>query len=326
MSKVATIQQCIREIHPEAVYSIPVLKGAPQFLVSERQLRNKYCTNREIKYWSTFFLLKALTTSGDIQDWRNQRSLVLMFLQMSESVFYRHLQALQDKGLLTVDDDCNIHLESNKKAAEIMGLFYDGLIYIPYNPIKNAGKQIFQYFLRVEEIRQNQQRQLDALIFHLDNNPPVRNIVLQALFKMGADEQRLLKDKNYLQERLLKLQETAFRHGSEILDVIFTFRADVNRGVRGIQGHHDYISKTSVSYLKQRLNRLKLANVKKVRVESKSRCRFYVPDQQAPGGRRDGYKWIGRIKDTVWFLTDQITPVYELLTTKERLNVRKKTA
>lgn len=326
MSRGATIQQCIRELRTDETYNVPVLKGAPQALCSERHLRTKYHTNREIKYWSTYFLLKALTTSGDIQDWRGQRSLILTFLQLSESVFYRHLNVLQEKGLLTVDEDFNIRLTNYKEAAAIIGLFFDGLIHVPYNPFKNAGKQIFQYFLRVEEIRHNQCKQLDALVYHLDKNPPLRNLLLLHLVHMGADQQRLHKDRKYLQERLLELQKVAFRHGSDILRELFEYRADINRGIRGIQGHHDYISKTSVSYLKRRLHELKLVQVQKVCVESKVRSRVYVPDPTATGGQREGYKWIPRIKDTAWFLTDQINPVYELLTAAQRYGVQKKTA
>lgn len=326
MAKVVTIQQCITELHPDAVYNVPVLAGAPKWLVSERYLRNKYHTNRDIKYWSTYFLLKALTTSGDIQNWRSQRQLILSFLQMSEAIFYSHLRVLKERKLLTVDDAYNIQLVSYQTAADIMGLYYDGLIHIPYNPIKNEGKQIFQHFLRVEEIRHNQHRQLDALVFHLDKNLPLRNIVLQALVNVGADLQRLLKDKHYLQERLLKLQQEAFRHGSNILTEIFAVRADVNRGVRCIKEYHNYISKTSVSYLKRRLFNLKLITVQKICIQSKCKARFYIHDPANQERRKDGYKWIERKKDTAWFLTDQININYEPLPASTRFALQKKAA
>ena len=328
MAKVRTIRpQCITELHPDEVYKVPVLKGAPQLLVSERHLRNVYHTNRDIKYWSVYFLLKAMTTSGDIQDWRGQRKLILDFLQIgAESTFYRYLNKLQEMRLLTVDDCYNIRLVSYKDAADIMGLYYEGLIHIPYNPYKNAGKQIFQYFLRAEEIRQNQCKQLDALVYHLDNNPPLRNILLMLLVKAGADQQRMLKEKKYFQERLLELQKASFRHGSDILRELFEHRADINRGVRGIQGHHDYKHQTSVSYLKRRLFDLKLVSVKKISIESKCRARIYVPDSQAPGGKRDGYKWLQRKLATAWVLTDQISVNYELLPERTKPVLVKKAA
>lgn len=327
LSKAAAISpQCITKLHPDAEYHVAVLRGAPQLLCAERHLRQKYCTNRDIKYWSTYFLLKSITGSGVIQDWRQQRCFILSYVQMAESTFYRQLATLQELKLLTVDDNYNIHLASYKDAAAIMGLYYEGLIHIPYNPLKHAAKQIFQYFLRAEDIRHNQHRQLDALIYYLYNNPPLRYTITLALVKMGAVEARLLKDKHYLQERLLALQKAVFRHGSDILETVFSLRADVNRGVRCIQRQHDYKSKSSVSYMKRKLFNLKLCSVKKESVESKCKVRIYVPDEASPGKQRDGYKWLRKKLATLWVLTDQINVSYELSTVGKRFAVKKKAA
>lgn len=324
MSKVVHISQCIKEIDPGKIYNVPVLLGAVEILVAERYLRNKYQTNRDIKYWSTYFLLKALTTSGKIENWRAQRPLLFAWLQMNENTFYSHLRALKEKGLLTVDKQFNITLVSYKDAAGILDIIYGGTATVPYNPIKNAGNQIFQYIIRAEEIVAAKDRQLNALMYYLDQNPPLRNDLITLMRHHGANEERLLNDVLYFQERLLKLQMQLFRHGSEILEYVFSRRADINRGVRAIQKAHCYVSHRSVSYLKRRMKELKLIEVQKICVESKKRCRIYVP---APGEKksRDGYKWIAGSGKTAWFLTDQIIVNYE----KDEKNperVRKKEA
>jgi hypothetical protein len=311
LAKILTIRQpqCIREIEPGKTYYVEVLAGAAEALVSERQLRNTYETNREIKYWSTFFLLRSMTTANKIQNWRGQKSLLLQWVQMSETTFYRHLVELQNKGLITVGHNYDITLVSKQDAAKILGIGYSGTHSIPYNPITYAGKQVFQYFLRAEEIRHQLERQLYGLLYHLDKNPLLRNDLFLLLERHGANRERLLQDDKYIQERLLKLQMQCFRHGSDILDYIFSRRADINRSVKRIQKHHSYKGLSSVSYMKRRMADLQIISVRKEAVESLKRARIYMPGE---GGRIDAYKWVGRKKTTTWFLCDQLELKYEI--------------
>lgn len=310
MAKLCHIQQCIKEIDEKTIYKVPVINGAAKALVSERQLRNKYETNREIKYWSTFFLLKALTTSGDIQNWRSQRQLILSWLQMNEPTFYNQLKILKEKKLLTVDKAFNITLISNRDACTILDIEYTGITLLPYNPCQNEGKQIFQYFLRAEELRSKQEDQLEGLAYHLNKNPLLRNDLHWLLVHQGANPDKLVTDKKYLQERLLKLQLNYFRHGSKILEYAFSRRADINRSVNRIKEDHCYKSARSVSYMKMRMKKLKLILVEKICTISKERERIYVPDASKKNGVRDGYKWLRKAKETAWFLCDQISITY----------------
>ncbi len=321
MSKVISIQQAITELHPEATYHVAILTGAAECLVNQRELRTKYQTNRQIKYWSTYFLLKALTTSGQIKNWRSQRPLILGFLQMNENTFYNHLQALQTLNLVQVDEAYNIKLASYKAAAGILEITYTGLTIIPYNPLKNAGKQIFQYFLRAEEFKHQQQRQISGMMHHLGKNPLLRNDLQHYLMQAGADEKKL-KEPRYFREQLLKLQIAAFRHGSANLDYIMTRRADVNRSNGAIQKNHSYISKRSASYLKMRMKKLHIIAIQKICVESKERSRLYVPGED--GKRTEAYKWNKKSQKTIWFLTDQITFNYEAKQKFERTEAEKK--
>ena len=63
------VRHMIRSKYPEKVQ---ILRGEPAALVSLRHLRTTYETNRDIKYWATWFLLKALTTTSYIQHWTSQ--------------------------------------------------------------------------------------------------------------------------------------------------------------------------------------------------------------------------------------------------------------
>lgn len=320
LSKVITIQQCIKEIHPDKLYQVKILKGAPDALVSCRELRGHYCTkpgqkgyetNREIKIWSVFFLLKAMTTAPFITNWRKQRPLLFTWLQMDEKTFYSFLTQLKKKNLITVDRMFNIHLASWEQAAHILDCFDSSLLTIPFNPYKHEGKQVFQHFLRSEEILSNQTLQHDTLMDKLDKNSSLRDDLLLLMSRQGADRQRLSEDRVYYRERLLQLQLRLFKEGSDLLDYSFTFRADINRGVKKIKEHHKYKSAQSVSYMKRRLAKHGIITIKKVKIVSEARARIYIPHEEKENSFRDGYKWFKDQKQTALILSDQITLNYE---------------
>jgi len=296
---------------------IPVLTGAPEALVAQRELRTKYETNRAIKTWSIFFLLKSLTTSGLIKNYAGQAHELAEFCQCNKKTLIRRIEELQKLGLLKFNGT-NILLSSYIKAASILGINYNRLFRITYNPHEYKGNQIFQHLLRVEEIRNNQQKQLGALILNLEKNPLVTEQLMPLLAKQGCKLYRIRTDAKYLQEQLLKLQQTAFIEGSDFLTEIQRFRADVNRSVNGFKKQHHYKSSQSVSYLKKILQKQKLIDVVKKCIYSKERTRLYVP--ASDGSRKDGYKWLPRLKKTAWFLTDQITVLTSSSIQKEMKN------
>ncbi|MGN6478320.1 MAG: hypothetical protein ACTHKV_13930, partial [Flavipsychrobacter sp.] len=211
----------------------------------------------------------------------------------------------------TLEGD-TIHLVSYEKAAAILDIVYLGTYPIIYNPNKQNGKQVFQYILRAEEFRFQQSRQLNALLYHLDKNPSLKNDLHVLLVKYGADAQQL-RNGRYFQERLLVLQMHLFKEGSELLPYVLTHRADINRGVARIKDNHNYKSRQSASYLKRRMQKLGVITIVKKKVESEARSRLYIPDGDKS---RDGYKYVRRSKNTVWFLTDQILFQYETSTKK----------
>ncbi len=314
------------------MYQVRYLTGAPDALVSCRELRGQYCkkrkegyeTNRDIKIYASFFLLKALTTSGLITNWRSQRTLIFTWLQLNERTFNRQLQEMQKKKLVTGDTDHNIHLASWQEAARILDITYTGTTIIHFNPYKHAGKQTFQYLLRAEEIEANKKLQHKALMNKLDKNPMLKNDLHLLLIRHGADDQRLIKDHLYYQERLLQLQMQLFKAGSEILSYAFAVRADINRGVKKIAEHHHYKSAQSVSYMKRRMARLDIITIKKLKVVSEARSRLYIPSED--GRRRDAYKYFKDQKQTALILTDQININYETSKQGQRQMPEKKAA
>ncbi|WP_276501210.1 hypothetical protein [Terrimonas pollutisoli] len=287
---------------------VRVLTRSPEFLVARRDtygVGNKYQTNRQIKYWSTWFLLKALTTSGKIQAWTKQKEYILKWIRLCEKTFKSQLSWLQSQGLLTVDTKTNlISLASFRKAAAILGIPYTGTYTIGYKPKNENAKQNFRLLLIAEEFKQNQNMQAKAIMSKLERNPTSRQDLIFLLTAHGCDEKRLLLDSRYFIERLLQLQIRLFQKGSEFTSRAMIVRADINRGAKKIQEHHRYRSAQSVSYLKRKMLEAGIMQAKKIVVHSENRGRinYSTPD----GSIKDGYKWVPRIKNTVWFLTDQL--------------------
>jgi hypothetical protein len=325
----------IRSIKREYPRSVAVLIGSPIELVTHRHLVNKYEVNREIKYWSTWYLLKSLSIPSYIQFWVKQKKYLLTYLQMNENTFRAHLRWLGQKGLLTIDkSNWSIRLASYEDAAQLQGIPFEGTYKISYEyEKKDKGpgtrhkpvKQSFQYLIRAEEIERRKEISLAGLMRKLDEKPKIREDLIFLLSREGCDLVRLRTDPLYFQQRLLQMQLRYFKEGSEILDFAFTYRADINRGVKRIQQHHGYKSARSVTYMKRRMFELGIILVQKICIKSEARSRLYIPDEEK-GGQREGYKWILKEKVTALFITDQITPRYSTDLQTELTGIIRKTA
>lgn len=293
--------------------AVPVLIGAAEALVTQRELRGQYVTkggtgyhtNQAIKTWACWFQLKALTTSGKIKAWTQQVTRLLSFVQMNENTFRRRLQEMQQLELISITEEYDILLASYQDAALILDIPYQGTIQIDYNPEKNNGKQIFQYFLRAEEIKVRQQKQREALTYHLNKNPLLKNNLHVLMVQQGSDSHRLDRDPEYYRQQLLKLQMQLFKKGSDILDYVMQRRADCNRSTSLIKEDHHYRGPASVTYLKRKLQQLDLVKIDRVSVESDCRSRLYIFSPLSDK-KRDGYKWNDKKKQTFWRLCDQV--------------------
>ncbi|MFZ4056977.1 MAG: hypothetical protein ACOYKE_02510 [Ferruginibacter sp.] len=302
--------------------TVAVLNGAAEVLVTHRELRSRYCTNRSIKTWATYFLLKSVTTSGVIRDWTKQKNKLLAYCKLTENVFRARLAEMVELKLVELSKNRSLLLTSFETAADILGIEYTGTIKIQYNDTL-PGKQIFQYFLRAEEFRANQHKQLAALTYYASKNPLLKNQLLQLLDKHGFELKRLENDSVYFQKSLLSLQQHAFKEGSPLLSIIHQLRADINRSVTGIKKSHGYKSAQSASYLKNVMRKMQLISIEKICIESNERSRLYIAGEERP---REAYKWLPSKKRTAWFLTDQIAFKFHTELPKIQKNEKKKIA
>jgi hypothetical protein len=297
-----------------APLSVPILIGAPAALVGCRELRNKYMTNRDIKTYAAFFLLKTLSTTGVIQEYENQMGVILPLIQCNKQTAAARVKEMAALGLckltiVEVSNNCyltTIHLVSYKEAAAKLGIKYNGLINIIYDQEKK-GNQIFQYLIRTVEIADNAATQLEAIHYKLNKNPLLKSNLMHLLMQQGADEKKLHTSRLYFQKRFLLLQQQAFKDGTELEAVIYALRADTNRSAGTIKSHHCYKSAASVTYLKKRMQDLKLITVTRMITESDCRQRLY-----RDGG--DAYKWAKGRKITLLRQCDQIEVKVQTLT------------
>lgn len=284
---------------------IKILTGAAAELVTRRALVNKYETNRAIKTWAHFFLLKSLTSSGIIKAWTKQKAHLLQFTKMNENSFRTRLQEMKALGLCTISNQRTITLTSFENAAQILGIEFTGTHSIEYKKDTDAN-QIFQYQLRGDDIRQNQLDQRTELLRKVNKNPLLKSQLIILMQQAFGVTEKQLRQNSFFQEKLLQLQIQSFQHGSTLYDIIHSLRADINRSVKGMQTHHHYKSASSVSYMKKVMAKYGLVKIEKKTIDSDTDVRSR---KKLPGGM-DGYKWISHKKTTAWVLCDQLSLTY----------------
>lgn len=300
---------------------ISVLIGASNKLVGARELRNKYCTNRQIKTWAFYFLLKSLSSSGQIQHWIKQREFLLEFLKCNEQTFRSRINELVKLGLVEIAPGYTLILTSYKNAASILEIEYLGTTQINYD-YTQPGKNLFSYSITAEEILNNQDTQRTALTYHLEKNQLLLNLLSHALIHEGCDARKLNNDPQYFQESLLKLQEASFKQGSDNYTEVMQRRADVNRGVKKIAKDHNYKSIRSVTYLKRALEKLGLIKVVKRFIVSDVRSRRYVPAEAGKQQPKSGYMWLKTAQTTCWQLCDQLIVNLKIFQQNEKKQAR----
>lgn len=292
---------------------IKILVGSPAEIVCQRELRNKYCTNRNIKAWAVYYLLKSQTTSGHIKQWEKQATELAAFCGMSRQTFRHYVQQLIALKLADGDwhtkkertANTNLTLCSYEKAADILGITFKGTVEIEYKNFTDA-KQIFQRQLMADDIRHNQEAQLVAFTKKVNKNPLLKQMLTQALIQLGAVEKEL-EGAAYFAAQVIRLQEEAFKNGSAIYNFVHQLRADLNRGVKRIASAWCAKSPSTATYHKRAMEKAGLIAIGKKIVHSACRKRLYLDDGT------ELYKWIKGTGQTAWVLCDQLTVAHKVL-------------
>lgn len=257
-------------------------------LVNKRELRNVYETNRMIKVYGFFAVLKTFTSSGLIKNYHNQIEVIGQLTKKSRSSVYNYLNFCKKLQLIKMQGNV-IVLSSWENATKIIDedIFCDLYTELNYD-VKN-GLQTPEYLIYAAEIKENQDAQTNAVIREVGNNLPLAQL-------LAVDRQVTPEHV----QKLANLQVFTFVNGKSENDylLIHSVRADVQRTAKSIRKAYNMKSRRSVKYLKRQLVRRGIATVF-TRCHT-SECRNRISSMMYSG-------YFKEVASTFWKQPDLIT-------------------
>ncbi len=271
-------------------------------VIWQRKLVCQYETNKVIRAIDTWLCLKSLTTTGVIQFYCNQKNELLQLCKISKASLYTRLHYLQNEKLITWNKRSGtIKLCSYEKLADHYNYTHTSFININYDITDN--RKICQFLFSIE-IESNQKRQTEALYNSINKNPETKNTLITLMQQYGADRTRL-SEPEYFRKTLWLMQRESFKRGTsgtDIYEVLHSFRADNNRSVhKGLKHAWNCKSPSTVSDIKRGLVKAFIITVEHVKITSRVRSRKK---------KDEGFVlWLDYKKQTKWFCCDQVKTI-----------------
>jgi hypothetical protein len=230
---------------------------------SQRFIVNRYETNHTIKIIGNYCLLKTLSTTGVVHISSNKKNL-LSLLKLTRNSLAPALERMKIIGLIKIEDD-KIILCGWKKAVEIFEYTFDEkFIEIDYNELDLKKK--IDFYIYSCEIAISQQKQREALQKILTANPVIKKDVANII--SGFNKQPLDDIMNWSNQQFIatwfRLQRFLFKTGTEVLESVWAYRADVNRTINSIRQSWSMKSFKSVTYTKRKLNKAGVIVIEKI--------------------------------------------------------------
>lgn len=269
--------------------------------IGNRQLVNKYETNAMLKCIGHYCILKQVTTTGIIHDWKSQSKYLQKLLNLSRNGLVKAIERLQIVGL--IDLGANLIMVGWDDASQIIKLQIDEFIWIDYNPDASAK---IEHLLMAAEIKINQENQVKIIQKRLKFNPSLKNeldiaiadnwqIELKDVQKMGINDWIW---------HLKQLQISTFINGT-LKAALYEINPDLNRSVVKFKSDWDYKSVQSIAYIKRKLEQLKLISIDKIgAIVSTVKNRIRKMGNYASGYDR-------MLKLPTWYFPDSIKVNFE---------------
>lgn len=237
--------------------------GLASHLVNQRELRTVYQTNRAVKVYGFFALLKTITESGVIKNYHSQITDIGTLTKKSRTGVYTYISQCKTIGLLKVNGG-NLYLNSWQDAVNTVDCAYYSGLYTTLQYDTTHDKQTPEYLIYAAEIKENQDRQTLAVIKQIENNLPLANT-------LGVGQN--VQPKHVME--LHKLQVFTFVNGKSENDysLIHSCRADVQRTAKTLRKTYGMKDRRSVKYLKMQLAIRGIATIAKRVLESDCRNR-----------------------------------------------------
>lgn len=230
-------------------FKIP--QGMASYLVAQREQRNVYETNRAVKMYAFFALLKTLTSTGTIQQYHKQIEAIATLTKRSKSSVYSYLSLCKKSGLLRIENQ-NIYLNSWEKIINTIDecIYNPSFTTVQYDTTNEI--QTPEYLIYACEVLENQQKQTQAVIKQIEENLPLAQClnVQQTVTKKHVDA-------------LQKLQVFTYVNGKTDTDyeLLHSLNADVQRSAKTLRKAFKMKSRRSVKYLKLQLHKRGIATI-----------------------------------------------------------------
>lgn len=232
-----------RSDEEQKIFRIKIPKGVARTLISDRQQVNKYETNKTTKAAALFLLLKSLTPSGKIQNWRDdeQRKAIAQLLGINPKTLNTWLVVAEGMNWCEYDFSTDtIKLFSYEQFCESMELEYQGMHVVRL--ARSAVKQLPLVLYGVE-INENKTSQRIKAQKRILLNPRLANALMNELKCSDAQ----------LMEKLKRAQLSSFVIGSTG-DELHAVNADDNRALHTIRKAWGMKDRRSAAYIKRKLN------------------------------------------------------------------------
>lgn len=268
--------------------------------IGNRQLVNKYETNALLKCIGHYCILKQVTTTGIIHDWRSQSKYLQKLLNLSRNGLVKAIERLQIVGL--IDLGTNLCLISWDSASQIIGQI-DDFVMLDYNP---DDKIKIEHTLTAAEIKINQENQVKGIQQRLKFNPSLKNDLDIEISKNWQIDLKDVQQMDIYQFiwHLRELQISTFKNGT-LKAFLYEINADYNRTVVRLKNDWNHKSIQSISYIKRRLIELNLISINKIgAIVSMVKNRIHKCGNYASGFDR-------LLKLPTWYLPDFINVNFE---------------
>ena len=209
-----------------------------------------YRTNREIKILDTFFILKALTTTGKIKNYKTRKDELSKACKISWSTFQSRIKELETKELISIQNK-SIVCTGWRKLIDLYD-FDPKYEYVVKYDEDNKAQKLYFHFMDVE-IEDNCRSQKEQFLKKFADNPH-RDFLLQRLVATAvATEQQLINDEALLRKALGMLQRERFVNGTNRNDQIFSLNPFVGRSVATLRIDYGFKSNRSVTYTRRKI-------------------------------------------------------------------------
>lgn len=228
-------------------YRIKVHRELILQVLKNRELNNKYQTNKEIKFLALYYLLKNISQTSIIKNYNSNLNHILEYTNLSQGTFYNHLNKLIQLGLVTKNAH-NLVVSDYNTLFELYDVEPEQTpIYINYTPNKNK----FIHLLEFSTIADNIYRQNLVIEKKLEKSPYTLEIL-----------ERYAKQATTIRT-LAVAQKHAFINGSTELKQLFFINPNVVITWKRLFREFNFKSYKSVSYLKRKLKKNKLVMIEK---------------------------------------------------------------